>query len=184
MSIEELPPDAPIPDGVANDEDKSEMSVSEPPESPKAGEGEAGLWQGNAVQPQKVYSRNLVGDLLKHIQFVPFAGRRKEKRKLAETPSMLDPSQLAAKKQQPSDDMKATSPAIVIVEEASSGAKSAGNMAENATCDASRGEQNATPTPKARTTPKNHRKKHKTTSAGSGVDRRFPRSKMAIDGQV
>ena len=42
MSIEELPPDAPIPDGVANDEDKSEMSVSEPPESPKAGEGEAG----------------------------------------------------------------------------------------------------------------------------------------------
>ena len=63
MSIEELPPDAPIPDGVANDEDKSEMSVSEPPESPKAGEGEAGLLQGNTVQPQKVYSRNLVGDL-------------------------------------------------------------------------------------------------------------------------
>ena len=39
MSIEELPPDAPITD----DEDKSVMSVSEPPDSPpKAGEGEAG----------------------------------------------------------------------------------------------------------------------------------------------
>ena len=113
----------------------------------------------------------------------PLAGRRKEKRKLAETPSMLDPSQLAAKKQQPSDDMKATSPAIVIVEEASSGAKSAGNIAENATRDASRGEQNATPTPKARTTPKNHRKKPKTTSAGSGVDRSIRRSNMALDVQ-
>ena len=44
MSIEELPPDAPLPDGVANDEDKSEMSVSEPPESPKAAEGEAGWY--------------------------------------------------------------------------------------------------------------------------------------------
>ena len=42
MSIEELPPDAPIPDSMANDEDKSEMSVSEPPESPKAREAEAG----------------------------------------------------------------------------------------------------------------------------------------------
>ena len=130
------------------------------------------------MQPQKVNSRKLVGNLLKRIQFVPHAGRRKEKRKLAETPSMLDPSQLAAKKQQPSDDMKATSPAIVIVEEASSGAKSAGNIAENTACDTTRREQNTTPTPKARTTPKNHRKKPKTSSAGPGVDRSIPWSNM------
>ena len=101
-------------------------------------------------------------------------GRRKEKRKLAETPSMLDPTQLAAKKQ-PSEDM--TSPAIVIVEEAAghslatdgnnleTGGHTRGNIPENASGDASRAEQ-VTPTPKARTTPKNMRKKQKGVPAG------------------
>ena len=83
---------------------------------------------------------------------------------------MLDPSQLAAKKQQPSEDMnsKATSHAIVIVEEANSGVKSEGNISESAPCDKTREEQNLTPTPKVRTTPKNLRKKPKTTGSGSG----------------
>ena len=82
---------------------------------------------------------------------------------------MLDPSQLAAKKQQPSEETnaKATSPAIVIVEEANSNAKSDGNLTENVPSDTSRREQNATPTPRVRT-PKNTRKKPKSTSTGAG----------------
>ena len=83
---------------------------------------------------------------------------------------MLDPSQLAAKKQQPSEDSntKATSPAIVIMEEANSGVKSEANLPENAPSDKTRAEQNVTPTPKVRTTPKNPRKKPKTAGSGKG----------------
>ena len=127
--------------------------------------------QNNPLEHRFVGCANDSFDVIEQISTQ--TGRRKEKRKLAETPSMLDPSQLAAKKQQPSEDMnaKATSPAIVISEEANSGRRSEGNLPENAACDTTRGEQNATPTPKVRTTPKNMRKKPKspkTVLSGKG----------------